>query len=154
VIRRGTTLLLRDVSFALLLAILLVATVATIAGIQSLHRLDEATHGVAMRLQIQRQRANVSEARQFLILEAAAHNPATPEPFRSRYCELAQTTLFGPPTNIEQAVENPLHYRAPRSVPYSRLGVEYAFLIVRAAEQHAPEPAMPATRTPVRRCHS
>lgn len=128
-------------------AALVIAAVATVVAFQAVARtghttgrLEAASRGVCLRLQSQRERSNLSEARQYLILFNASQNPATPARFQRSYRMLADTTEYGPPTDCRQAVEDPPHYHAPGFIPYSELGAGFAERVVMAAEQHQPQP--------------
>jgi hypothetical protein len=102
-------------------------------------RLQRAEIRACERLQAQRERTNVSEARQYLLLEAVAASPRATKKVKDEYKALASTTLYDPPTDCVAAVKRPVAYERPPSVPYSSLPV-FAERVVMAAKAKRPQP--------------
>jgi hypothetical protein len=103
-------------------------------------RLDVGEQVQCQRVQKSRERSNVSEARQYLVLINAVSNPRTPARIRERYTDIANTSTYDPPTDCRAAVAHPLTYRRPPSMPFSRLGLKYANSIIVAARADKPQP--------------
>jgi hypothetical protein len=103
-------------------------------------RVDSAELRACERLQAQRERTNVSEARQYLLLVAVTKSPRASRMVRERYGALARTTLYDPPTDCREAVSRPNTYRRPASVPYSALPASYVASVVQAAKAKRPQP--------------
>jgi hypothetical protein len=97
------------------------------------HRISLAELGACVRLQRQREGQNVSEARQYLILNAIAHNRRAMKVVRHYYEALSDTTSYRPPTNCPQAVTAPQAYHQPGPIPFTVLGAVYANKIVNKA---------------------
>jgi hypothetical protein len=92
---------------------------ASVAAAAS-ERLDRSEMRACERLQAQRERINVSEARQYLLLRAIATSPRASAKVADRYDALSRTTLYDPPTDCEAAVRHPNTYRRPASTSFSR----------------------------------
>lgn len=103
-------------------------------------RLDRAEMRACERLQAQRERTNVSEARQFLLLHAVTLSPTASPQVKRRFGTLERTTVYDPPTDCGDAVLHPNTYRRPGSVSFSRLPQPYAEAVVKAAKDHRPQP--------------
>lgn len=111
-------------------------------------RLDRSEMFACERVQLQRERTNVSEARQFLLMTAIAEAPRASEPVRDEYAGLARTARYDPPTDCRAAVRHPGSYRRPPSVLFvdARDGERgefpgrFARAVVRAAQEGRPQP--------------
>jgi hypothetical protein len=90
------------------------AAVAAHTAAVTAARVDSAELRACERLQVQRERTNVSEARQYLLLVAVTKSPRASRMVRDRYGALARTTLYDPPTDCREAVSRPNTYRRPR----------------------------------------
>jgi hypothetical protein len=144
--------------FLLLLSLLVGATFFqrnTNAGLHRTNmRLERAETRACERLQVQRERANVSEARDYLLMVAIAQAPRASRVVREEYAGLARTAKYDPPTDCVAAVSDPAGYVRPASLPFCsdarglvcRRGVfpdAFARRLVRAAQERQPQPAVP-----------
>lgn len=103
-------------------------------------RLDQSEMRACERLQAQRERINVSEARQYLLLRAIATSPRATKRVAARYDALSRTTLYDPPTDCATAVRHPNSYRRPVSVSFYALPNAYVEAVVLAAKEKRPQP--------------
>jgi hypothetical protein len=111
-------------------------------------RLDRSELFACERVQLQRERANVSDARQYLLMVAIAEAPRASRSVREEYAGLARTARYDPPTECPAAVRRPNSYRRPASVPYCaadgrgcRVGSGvFARSVVRAAQEGRAQP--------------
>jgi hypothetical protein len=114
-------------------------------------RLDRSETRACERLQTQRERANVGEARDYLLMVAITRAPKASKMVRDEYAGLARTARYDPPTDCPDAVRRPNSYRRPASVPYCAaddprlrcspsLPTAFARSIVRAAQEGKPQP--------------
>jgi hypothetical protein len=103
-------------------------------------RVDSAELRACERLQAQRERTNVSEARQYLLLRAVVASPRASKMVRERYGALANTTLYDPPADCPAAVNRPNSYKRPPSVPFYALPTRYVEALVLAAKDKRPQP--------------
>lgn len=103
-------------------------------------RIESAELTACERVQVQRERANVSEARQYLLLSTIAESPRASRPVRVEYAGLASTTIYDPPTDCSEAVRQPDSYQRPPSIQFSVLPREFADAIVQAAKDKQPQP--------------
>lgn len=103
-------------------------------------RLERSETRACERLQAQRERTNVSEARQYRLLSAVAKSPRASNVVKVTYRGLASTTLYDPPTDCEEAVRHPRGYRRPASIPYTALPASFAESVVIAAREKRPQP--------------
>jgi hypothetical protein len=103
-------------------------------------RLDSSEMRACERLQSQRERTNVSEARQYLLLHAVTLSPTASRQVKDRFETLAGTTLYDPPTDCHAAVSAPSSYAHPPSIPFHALPLKYAQSVVTAAKQKRPQP--------------
>lgn len=114
-------------------------------------RLDRSEMRACERLQTQRERANVGEARDYLLMVAIARAPRASDVIREEYAGLARTARYDPPTDCGAAVRHPNSYRRPVSVPYcaaddprlrcsASLPTAFAREVVRAAQEGKPQP--------------
>lgn len=138
----------------------IVGAVACLIGWTAIQRLDDAERGACSRLQVQRERQNVSEAAQFLVLVQASESSTSPRA-RSEYARLARSALYGPPTDCDAAIDKPTQYKLRPVVPFACgtylipvtskrglvlcpdgivLGREYADAIIQAAREHRSQP--------------
>jgi hypothetical protein len=108
-------------------------------------RLEEASMGVCMRLQSQRDRANLSDARQFLILRQVLRSPRLTPQARRQYRQYVASTEYGPRTDCAKAVDDPPSFRPPGFVPFTVLGARFAQALLDAAEAKQ-RPPVPTTR--------
>lgn len=114
---------------------------ATNAGLgRTITRLEQASLGVCLRLQLQRERSNLSDARQFLILRQVLRSPQLTKQARREYKEYVDSTEYGPPTDCSKAIGDPPNYVAPAFVPFEDVGPGYAREILRAAKAKEPQP--------------
>lgn len=116
------------------------AAVAAHTAAVTAARVDSAELRACERLQAQRERTNVSEARQFLLFRAVVASPRASKMVRDRYGALARTTLYDPPTDCGDAVARPNTYRRPASVPFHALPSSYVEAVVQAAKDKRPQP--------------
>lgn len=110
------------------------------AAADTASRIATAEMKACERLQVERERSNVSEARQFLILSTAVGNSHNPMEIRNNFSELARTTVYDPPTDCAAAIAHPNSYRRPASVSFSLLPDSYAQRVVLAAKDRQPQP--------------
>ena len=103
-------------------------------------RLERAELGACQRLQGQRERSNVSEARQFLLLDAIAKSPRASTQVKTEYGRLSRTTLYAPPTDCPEAVARPLSYERPEDRRYAEMPKQFAEAVVTAADEGRPQP--------------
>jgi hypothetical protein len=114
-------------------------------------RLERSETRACERLQAQRERANVSEARDYLLMVAIAQAPRASRPIREEYAGLARTAKYDPPTDCVAAVADPGGYVRPASLPFCSdarrpvcgRGVfpdGFARRLVRAAQEGRPQP--------------
>lgn len=92
------------------------------------------------RVQAQRERTNVSEARQYLLLHAVTLSSTASRQVKARFGALANTTLYDPPTNCPAAVMTPQTYQRPPTIAFHALPLSYAQAIVTAAQKKRPQP--------------
>jgi hypothetical protein len=142
--------------YFLLLAFLLAGAVAyqanTNAKIHAANvRLERSEIRACERLQTQRERANVSDARQYLLSVAIAQAPRASAMVRDEYAGLSRTATYDPPTDCDAAVGDPAGYVRPASVPYCATGptrhcgasafpTAFARELVKAAQDSRPQP--------------
>jgi hypothetical protein len=124
--------------YFLLLFVLLVGAIAYQHAMNQ--RLDRDATYQCERVQKQRERSNVDDARQFVILSSVANNPKAIASIRRSYARIADTTVYDPPTNCEAAVDHPTTYKRPSSIPFAVLGLAYAQRIVEAERHRKPQP--------------
>jgi hypothetical protein len=106
-------------------------------------RLEQASLGVCMRLQRQRERSNLSDARQFLILRQVLESPRLMPEARVTYQSYVDSAEYGPPTDCREAVDDPPSYRAPPFIPFSAMGKRgpvFAQALIDAAKRREPPP--------------
>jgi hypothetical protein len=106
-------------------------------------RLEQASRGVCMRLQNQRDRSNLSDARQFLILRQVLESPRLTPEARVTYQSYVDSSEYGPPTDCRQAVDDPPNYRAPPFITFSAMGKRgpvFAQALIDAAKRREPPP--------------
>jgi hypothetical protein len=115
------------------------ATLAAENANRATSRLDGAVRGSCVRLQAERERANVAEATIYLVLGAAAKATQSPEAARA-YRDQAEATAWSPPANCARAVDDPARYKPPQAVPFSELPAGYARRLVGAAKGRRPQP--------------
>lgn len=137
--RAARTTALRAATGYFLLVLFLLAG-STLFQRATNRRLDQAERFACQRVQLQRERSNVSDARQFLVFYAVSHNPRVTATIRRTYHDLGATTYYDPPTDCPTAVARPRTYRRPASIPFDRLGSRYAQRLVDAARQGHPQP--------------
>lgn len=82
--------------------------------------------GTCARLQKQRERANVSDARQFLILDAISKNPGINSESRKLFNSYASSTQYFPPTLCPEVITDPDSVSNPTGIKYEILGVDFA----------------------------
>jgi hypothetical protein len=98
---------------------------------------------VCMRLQNQRDRSNLSDARQFLILRQVLESPRLTPEARVTYQSYVDSSEYGPPTDCRQAVDDPPSYRAPPFITFSAMGKRgpvFAQALIDAAKRQEPPP--------------
>jgi hypothetical protein len=106
-------------------------------------RLEQASLGVCMRLQRQRDRSNLSDARQFLILRQVLESPRLTPEARVTYQSYVDSSEYGPPTDCREAMGDPPNYRAPPFIPFSAMGKRgpvFAQALIDAAKRREPPP--------------
>jgi hypothetical protein len=113
-------------------------------------RLAQSETRACERLQRQRELANVTEARDYLLMVAITRAPRASKMIRDEYAGLARTARYDPPTDCAAAVRHPNTYRRPASVPYcaadgracarSDFATVFARQVVRAAQEGKPQP--------------
>jgi hypothetical protein len=106
-------------------------------------RIEQASLGVCMRLQLQRDRSNTSDARQFLVLRQVLESPRLTPEARVTYRSYVDSSEYGPPTDCKQAVGDPPSYHAPALIPYGDMGKRgpvFAQALIDAAKRQLPPP--------------
>jgi hypothetical protein len=126
------------------------ARIAATAAAVTAARVDSAETRACERVQLQRERANVTEARDYLLMVAITQAPRASKMIRDEYAGLARTARYDPPTDCPAAVRHPGSYHRPASVPYcaadgracvrSDFGTVFARQVVRAAQEGKPQP--------------
>jgi hypothetical protein len=105
-------------------------------------RLNDSELRACERVQTQRERGNVSEARQYLLLRAIAESPRASKAVKDEYTVLYRTTLYDPPTDCRSAVGHPGSYRRPPSIPFYALPKVFPNAVVKAAKDKRPQPTL------------
>jgi hypothetical protein len=126
--------------YFLLLFVLLVGSVLYQQSTNT--RLNDSELRACERVQNQRERANVSEARQYLLLRAIAESPRASKTIKDEYTVLYRTTLYDPPTDCRSAVGHPGTYRRPPSIPFYALPKSFPNAVVKAAKDKRPQPTL------------
>jgi hypothetical protein len=136
-------------SGAVALAIISLFIGATVYQQNVNQRLDQSEMFACQRVQLQRERTNVVDARDYLLMAAIAEAPRASPKVRAEYSGLARTARYDPPTDCRAAVKHPGSYRRPAFVVFvgararGERGVfpkRFARSLVRAAQEGRPQP--------------
>lgn len=113
-------------------------------------RLSSSEASVCRRLQQQRERSNVSDARQFLILRGAGRNRNNARRVRRYFQGFVESAYYQPPVDCPQAIRLGTSYMSPEPIPYSNLGMKFAFEVLQAATPPTKSQPVPDCWTPQR----
>ena len=116
---------------AILFVCMLIGVVVAYISFATLERQNEALLGGCRRLQIERSRLNVTEARIHEVLRKAD---------MEAYERELSTTFWSPPADCDQAVEDPAHFRQPKVIRFSELPSDFPKRILDAAAAKQPPP--------------